>query len=61
MPTDVAFVMKRKAEAERRIKRDAFADFLVNCVWAMVGFFFALLILKEGIDPETVVFLTGSG
>jgi hypothetical protein len=40
------------AKADAKAKKDVFADFTINCVWAALGMFLALLIVKESVDPQ---------
>jgi hypothetical protein len=54
MPTDIAFVTRRKAMPEPQISKDAFTDLTIICLWSIVGLVLATLLLNSSMDPELV-------
>ena len=61
MPTDIALVLKRKAEAEAQGSRDVLTVLIIVCLWVTFGFLFAALLSNHGLDPALAqaLFLNG--
>jgi hypothetical protein len=61
MPTDIALVLKLKAEAEAQALKDALADLMLFCLWAALGLILAALMSKYGFDPAIAQAFVVSG
>jgi len=63
MPTDIALVLKRKAEAEAQAQgsKDALTVLIIVCLWVTFGLLFAALLSNHGLDPALAqaLFLNG--
>ena len=61
MPTDIALVLKRKAEAEAQGSKDALTVLIIVCLWVIFGLLFAALLSNRGLDPALAqaLFLNG--
>ena len=61
MPTDIALVLKRKAEAEAQGSKDALTVLIIVCLWVTFGLLFAVLLSNRGLDPALAqaLFLNG--
>jgi len=61
MPTDIALVLKRKAEAEAQGSKDALTVLIIVCLWVTFGLLFAALLSNHGLDPALAqaLFLNG--
>jgi hypothetical protein len=51
MPTDLAVVLTRKAEAEAQASRDAQTNLIFVCLWAALGLVFTAVMFNQGFDP----------
>lgn len=54
MPTEIAFVLSRKAELEAQASKDVF---LIICLWAVVGLLLTALMSRFGFDAEVATAL----
>lgn len=54
MPTDIAFVPRRKAMPKPQVSNDAFTGLTIICLWSVVGLVAATLLLNSNMDPELV-------
>ena len=61
MPTDIALVLKRKAEAKAQGSKDALTVLIIVCLWVTFGLLFAVLLSNHGLDPALAqaLFLNG--
>jgi hypothetical protein len=57
MPTDVAMLLMRKAEAEARTLRDQQNDLILVCLWAALGLVLTAVMFDRGFDPLLVPLL----
>ena len=51
MPTDLALVLIRKAEAEAQAWRDVLTDLALVVLWAVTGLVFTVRMCNQGFDP----------
>jgi hypothetical protein len=61
MPTDIAVVLMRKAEAEAHASNDALTDLTIVYLWAALGLVLTALMFNLGFDPALAVVLVGAG
>ena len=54
MPTDIAFVPRRKVNPKLQISKDAFTDLTTICLWSIVALVLTMLLLNSSMDPELV-------
>jgi hypothetical protein len=61
MPTDIALVLMRRAEAEAQASKDALTDLMIVCLWASFGLVLTALMSKYGFDPSLAQALIVNG
>lgn len=61
MPTDIASVLARKAEAEVRAAKAELAELTVILLWLILGCVLTALISKYGFDTQVAAMLITGG
>jgi hypothetical protein len=61
MPTDIALVLMRKAQAEAQASKEGLTDLIIVCLWAALGLAFMALMFKFGFEPTLVQALVVNG
>jgi hypothetical protein len=61
MPTDIALVLMRKAEAEAQQLKDEQDNLVIVCLWTTIGLVLAALMFEFGFDPTLAQTLVVNG
>jgi hypothetical protein len=61
MPTDIALVLMRKAEAEAQARKEVQTDLVITCLWVTLGLVLTALMFRFGFYAEIAESLLTAG